>query len=587
MIFFFEKKEKNSFIALSFLLLITGFLEIITLISIGFFLKLIINLDYSSKNFIFNSIYNFYDFDRSKIPIYFGILLSTLLIISTLFNLFISWKTNKYISKLSSSLSRKIFLYYLYQDYSFHLVNGKDKLTKKITYDLDRIVNNIILVILTTITKAVSALFIILFLFYLNFLISLLVILVSSLFYLFFYVYIKKRLNKVGRILSITQNDKLKILQESFEGIKEIKLTNSYNSFLVKYSEIVDSYNKNYAEYQKISQLPRPILELISTLTIIFILLFLAKFYQNNIYLILPILGIYALAGLKTIPAVQSIFQAVTQIKAFIPSLDTIYEDILGYNKLNDKINIIKNEAFLNFKDSIILKNISYSYPFYNETKNNNILNDINLEIKKNQIVSIVGPNGSGKTTLINIICGILKPQVGQVFIDKLNLNGQNISLWQQKVGYVSQDVFLFDDTVLNNIIFGIKDKKFDYNNLHKIIEQIELDSFIKSLPDGINTKIGSNGIYLSGGQKQKISIARCLIRDVDIMILDEASSALDFHSEINFNNIIKNFIGKKTIIVITHKLDTIKNSDFIYLMENGKIKKCGSYNDVSKFLQK
>ena len=174
-----------------------------------------------------------------------------------------------------------------------------------------------------------------------------------------------------------------------------------------------------------------------------------------------------------------------------------------------------------------------------------------------------------------------MKPQAGDIFVDNLKLSNQNILLWQQKIGYVSQDIFLFEDTILNNIIFGVKDSKFDHRNLNKIIEQIELDSFIKSLPHGINTKIGSSGIHLSGGQKQKISIARCLIRNVEIIILVEASSALDFQSELNFNNIINNFIGKKTLVVITHKFNSIKNSDVIYLMENGKIKKSGNYNDI------
>jgi ABC-type multidrug transport system fused ATPase/permease subunit len=576
-IFFFEREEKSSLIILSFLLLINGLLEIITLVTIGLFLKVITDLDYSTNNFLLNNICIFFDLDRSKIPIYFGILLSFLLIISSLSNLFVNIKTYKYISKISSSLSKKVFLYYLYENYSYHLVNGKNKFIKKITYDLDRLVNGVILIMLTLVSKVVNALFIISFLFYLNFFISLLIIILLSSFYLIFYHYIKNKLNKIGIILTGAQKEQLKILQESFGGIKEIKLTNSYKPFLIKYSEIVDSYNKNFSEFQKISQLPRSIIELISVLTIIFIILVLTQFYNQDIYLFLPILGIYALAGLKTIPTIQSIFQGVTQIKTFIPSLDPIHEDILGYRKLTNQVNFNKNEGLLNFDDSVTLKNIFYHYPL----EKNNILENINLKIKKNQLISIVGPNGSGKTTLINLICGILKPQAGDIFVDNLKLSNKNILLWQQKIGYVSQDIFLFEDTILNNIIFGVKDSKFDHRNLNKIIEQIELDSFIKSLPHGINTKIGSSGIHLSGGQKQKISIARCLIRNVEIIILDEASSALDFQSELNFNNIINNFIGKKTLVVITHKFNSIKNSDVIYLMENGKIKKSGNYNDI------
>ena len=188
--------------------------------------------------------------------IYFGILLSFLLIISSFSNLFVNIKTYKYISKISSSLSKKVFLYYLYVNYSYHLVNGKNKFIKKITYDLDRLVNGVILTMLTLVSKVVNALFIISFLFYLNFFISLLIIILLSSFYLIFYHYIKNKLNKIGMILTGAQKDQLKILQESFGGIKEIKLTNSYKPFLIKYSEIVDSYNKNFSEFQKFLSYP-------------------------------------------------------------------------------------------------------------------------------------------------------------------------------------------------------------------------------------------------------------------------------------------------------------------------------------------
>ena len=379
--------------------------------------------------------------------------------------------------------------------------------------------------------------------------------------------------------MTTSQNKQFKVLQESMGGIKEIILTNSQDQFYNSYSSEVENYNKKYSDYLKITHLPRSILELLSVITIIFILIIITKFYGNNIYTFLPILGVYALAGLRTIPAAQTFFQGISQIKNCLPSSKIIYEDFAKYKVLQKKIDAVQNTNLLNFEKTIVLKNISYHYP----SIKNNIIKNINLTIKKNQLTSIIGPNGSGKSTLINIILGILKPQEGNIYIDQTELTNDNVITWQKKIGYVSQDIFLFNDTILNNITFGIKNQKFNIEDIEKIIKDSGLQSFINLLPEGINTRVGENGIYLSGGQKQKIAIARCLIRNAEIIILDEATSALDVQSESNLNDIIKNFINKKTLLVVTHKFENIKNSNIIFLMEEGSIKKSGKYDDVFK----
>ncbi len=577
--FFFEKKEKINFLFLSFYLLISGVLEVLNLLMIGLFLKAMSNPNYAVESFSLNNIFFFLDLNESNVQLYLAVALCVSLIVSSFFNLFINWKTYNYICDVSTKISRKIFFYYLYQDYSFHFLNEKSELIKKITYDLDRTINGIFLAILAIISKLVITIFIFCFLFYLNFFITILVISFLSLFYIIFFTFIKNKLSIIGNILTTSQNKQFKVLQESMGGIKEIILTNSQDQFYNNYSSEVENYNKKYSDYLKITHLPRSILELLSVITIIFILIIITKFYGNNIYTFLPTLGVYALAGLRTIPAVQTFFQGISQIKNCLPSSKIIYDDFAKYKVLQKKIDAVQNTNLLNFEKTVVLKNISYHYPLIK----NNIIKNINLTIKKNQLTSIIGPNGSGKSTLINIILGILKPQEGNIYIDQTELTNDNVITWQKKIGYVSQDIFLFNDTILNNITFGIKNQKFNIEDIEKIIKDSGLQSFINLLPEGINTRVGENGIYLSGGQKQKIAIARCLIRNAEIIILDEATSALDVQSESNLNDIIKNFINKKTLLVVTHKFENIKNSNIIFLMEEGSIKKSGKYDDVFK----
>lgn len=577
--FFFEKKEKINFLFLSVYLLISGVFEVLNLLMIGIFLKAVSNPNYAVESFSLNNIFFFLDFNESNVQLYLAVALCISLIVSSFFNLLINWKTYNYICDVSTKISRKIFFYYLHQDYSFHFLNEKSELIKKITYDLDRTINGIFLAILAIISKLVITIFIFCFLFYLNFFISILVISFLSLFYIIFFIFIKNKLSIIGNILTTSQNKQFKVLQESMGGIKEIILTNSQDQFYNNYSLEVENYNKKYSDYLKITHLPRSILELLSVITIIFILIIITKFYGNNIYVFLPTLGVYALAGLRTIPAVQTFFQGVSQIKNCLPSSKIIYEDFLKYKVLQKKIDAVQNTNSLNFQKTIVLKNISYHYPLVK----NNIIKNINLTIKKNQLTSIIGPNGSGKSTLINIILGILKPQEGNIYIDQTELTNDNVITWQKKIGYVSQDIFLFDDTIFNNISFGLNKTELKKIDIDQILKVSKLDIFIKKLPQGINTRIGENGVYLSGGQRQKIAIARCLIKDAEIIIFDEATSVLDFESENNLNNIILNYSNKKTLIIISHKFENIKNSDIIYFIEEGSIKKSGKYKDIFK----
>jgi ABC-type bacteriocin/lantibiotic exporter with double-glycine peptidase domain len=260
-----------------------------------------------------------------------------------------------------------------------------------------------------------------------------------------------------------------------------------------------------------------------------------------------------------------------------LPSLNLIYKDFEKSSNTKYEEKIKNNKSSIVFNKEIILKNISFSYPL----QKNNTINKVSLKIRKNQFTSIIGPNGSGKSTLVNIILGILNPQKGSLFIDNLELNQDNKYLWQKKIGYVSQDIFLFDDTIFNNITFGLNKTALEKIDIDQILKISKLDILIKQLPQGINTRIGENGVYLSGGQRQKIAIARCLIKDAEIIIFDEATSVLDFESENNLNNIILNYSNKKTLIIISHKFENIKNSDIIYFIEEGSIKKSGKYKDI------
>jgi ABC-type multidrug transport system fused ATPase/permease subunit len=276
------------------------------------------------------------------------------------------------------------------------------------------------------------------------------------------------------------------------------------------------------------------------------------------------------------------IFHNVSTIKGSMASLDSITTDLLQAIKTVNNFNkeLFENECHkFNFNKNIILKNVNFKY----SKQRNKTLNNLNLEIKKNQFVGIYGKNGSGKSTVINLILGLidLKQEEGHFLIDNKNLKNADLVSWQKNIGYVSQDIFLFDDTILENILFGIEHKNISSNRIDEVIHLANLEEFILGLPKKLDTKVGENGIFLSGGQKQKIAIARCLLKDPEVIILDEATSALDIESENNINQMLNKIIGKKTIIIVSHKKELLKKCNLIYYLKNGEVLDFGAYNKL------
>jgi len=275
------------------------------------------------------------------------------------------------------------------------------------------------------------------------------------------------------------------------------------------------------------------------------------------------------------IPAIQVIFQNLSLVRGSMVEFNSIKNDLI--NSKTDFLQEGPNSELI-FNNNLILDNISYNYL----SRDLLVVNNLSLEIKKNTLVSIIGPNGSGKSTIIHIILGLLSPINGKILVDNKEINTEQMLIaWQKKIGYVSQNIFLFNDTILNNIVFDIDSKNVKLEEVYKIIDFINLKEFIDSLPYGLNTKVGDNGIFLSGGQKQKIAIARCLIKNSEVIIFDEATSSLDPESEKSINDLIFKLRNSKTIINVTHRIDSLVKSDLIYYIKEGQLVAKGNYEEV------
>ena len=404
---------------------------------------------------------------------------------------------------------------------------------------------------------------IIILIFYINFFISSLTLLLFLLLTTVYYFLLKKRIYNYGLIRQQETASKIKILTETFNGIKDIKLKSIENFFIKIYDTAIHKFINASYKQGTLNELPKIIIELIFIFTIVIIVL-ISLFISYDLQKILPLLGFYVAASFKLMPCLSKILTNFQNIQSMKVSAELLNKEF----SLNKDYESVKMKEITNFKfkNEIKLNNISFSYNKTDTHENaeiKKILNNFSHAIKKETCVGIIGKSGKGKSTIVDLITGILSPNEGEVLVDQQNIKN-NIKGWQKCIGYVSQNIFLSDSTIKSNIALGIEPNKIDQNVLIKSAEDAKILSFINNLKDGFETQVGEKGVKLSGGQKQRLAIARELYRKPSLLILDEATSGLDIETE---NEILKGLekIKKEiTIIIVSHRENTVKNCDKI-----------------------
>ncbi|MDZ7793218.1 MAG: ATP-binding cassette domain-containing protein [Spirochaetia bacterium] len=321
-----------------------------------------------------------------------------------------------------------------------------------------------------------------------------------------------------------------------------------------------------------ISEIPRYLLETVAFGGIVVLLLFIL-YTEGQLDNAIPMIGLYALAGYRLMPSLQAVFRGVTSMRYNLPAVDLLYNHMYS----GRAIKVYDGDA-LSINEDITLNNITFSYP----NSKVPVIKDQTLTIKANTTVGFVGPTGCGKTTIIDIILGLLEPQSGELRIDGKKIEGKDIFRWQNTLGYVQQNIYLSDDTVAQNIAFGEKKESIYTTEVKRAASVANIDNFIESeLPYGYETVIGERGIRLSGGQRQRLGIARAVYKNPSVLILDEATSALDGFTEDAIMDAIKALSGQKTILMIAHRLTTLRECDQIFMLDKGKIVDKGTYEEL------
>ncbi len=556
---------KKKFILLFFFTLISVFLEVLSLGMIIPYLNAIINTE-DLKDFFSITQYTkyfFYKFNLNenlRLIIFLSLIFFIIIFIKFTYSIFFEWYKAFTNHKIQINLSNSLFKKYISQNYEFFLKKNTSEFHRSILTDIDQFsgtANQIILLIID-IFLVFGILFV---LFFTNPIVtvSLFVIFlfIGSIFFKFF----SSKSLRLGNMLNLKSQEKIKAMMQAFTGIQEIIIHNKRKFFYKYFKDI--SFESSHAnmKYTIISSLPKSFVELIVVSSFITLIVFVFLFDQNVEKFIVQ-LGFISVALIRLAPACYRIIQSTQRLKFTTKPVQNIYYELINNNKKTFEIEYSKD---LSYKNSIEFRNVSFSYDSVN------IIEDLNFEIKKNHFIGIVGSSGSGKTTLINVLSGILNLSSGEIFLDgeKIDTNTNN---WREKIGYVSQDVFILDETLKNNIAFGEYEEDINYEKLKYAIEISGLNSLVKQSPKSWNINLGENGSNISGGQIQRVGIARSLYRNPNILILDESTSSLDESTEKNIMKNILDLKGKITIIFVTHKLSLLKNCDKIFELKNKKL---------------
>ena len=493
-------------------------------------------------------------------------LLLIVFLLKNIFLLFFHKKKINFAQDLAALMSKKLYSKYIKKNYIYFTNKNSSELIRNITGEANLFSLGIVFSLINLMSDLIIFTSVIIFLFIYNFTASIIATTTILAFGFAILLFQQKKLKSWGRMRMFHSNAIIKLIQESFGNIKEIILSNNFDYLINKFSFHTMENAKAGKKKDFYFIVPRPILEVIVVFMMMILVYVFLKDNQSTSEIFI-IIGVFSFASIKLIPATTNIMRSVQGLKYNSPSLDTLYDELK--NSAEDiKILNIQNHSYNNFNfDKIEMKNVSFCYP----EKDEQVLKDINLEISKGDKVGFLGETGSGKTTLINLIAGLVSPSTGEVLINNEDIS-KKIKIWQDNIGYVSQNVYLADQSLAFNITFKNPEKQIDKKRIEYLINILNLNDYIKSQSDGLDTAVGENGIKLSGGQLQRIGIARALYSKPNILILDEATNALDLETQ---DFVIKNIYAemeKKTIISISHDINSLKKCSKIFKLINNKI---------------
>ena len=564
----FDRKDKIKLVGLAILMVIGSVLELLAVAVFNPFIEVLMQTS-SIEDDSFLKLF-FTHIHLNGIEQYLVVLSALIAVIYLVKNIYLSFLQNVILSfsyTTRMNLATRLLTTYMNEPYTFHLSKNIAEMQRCLQSDTSQFMSLINSCLQLTV-EMVTCLALAAYLFHTSHSITVVIGVLLLLCIGLFFMISKKVSSRLGRQ---NENYNAKLFQwinQSLGGIKELKILQREEYF-------IDSYKTNYKKLiwgarvnELIAALPKYIVETVAMVGLVFAIIIKLLFGHGALETFIPQIAVFAVAAFRLLPSVGRVNAYINSIMYNKASLDMIYDDLKEID--SEPVQEIewqeKKEKWI-FTKGVTVEHVSYHYP----DSDVEVLHDISLEIPKGKTVALIGPSGAGKTTLADIILGLLPPVSGVVRMDQHNVY-ENLRSWREKQGYIPQSIYLSDDTIRNNVAFGIYEAQIDDNAIWKALEKAQLKEFVQGLENGLDTYVGDRGVRLSGGQRQRIGIARALYHDPEILVLDEATSALDSSTEQAVMESIESLQGLKTMIIIAHRLTTIKNADLVYEVSGGNV---------------
>jgi len=487
---------------------------------------------------------------------------------------FTSWAALRFVWGTHHRLANRLLRGYLAQPYAFFTQRNTANLHNSILYEVNASVGGVLLPMLNFVARSLVTIAILGLIVAVNPVLAVAVVFVLGGAYAGVYLGVQRQQSRLGRTLVAANKERYKVTAETFGGIKDVKVLQREDAFAARFEAPSLRYTRAIAVNGVISALPRYLLETLAFGGIVAIVLYYLQ-AGSNAAQVLPALSLYAVAGYRLMPALQHVFSALASIRFNRAALDDLTADLRQFPAA---LAGDTDASPLALRAEIRFEAVYFRYPGAAGWA----LEGASLSIPRNQTIGLVGGSGSGKTTLVDLLLGLYEPEQGRILIDDVPLSADLVPAWRRQVGYVPQQIFLSDDTVAANIAFGVPAREIDAARVEQAARIAQLHDFVQQLPSGYETVIGERGVRLSGGQRQRIGIARALYRDPAVLIMDEATSSLDGATEEDVMQAIRILAGKKTVILIAHRLTTVEECDRVYLLDAGRIVDHGTLQELA-----
>jgi ATP-binding cassette, subfamily B, bacterial PglK len=573
----FDRVERRRFWVLTGVMVLVAASEIIGMSAVLMLLNVLSAPDMVKTQPALKAVYEVFGFDSTfTFQVALAAAVMAVVVGGLAIKAFGTYATTRFSMMRGYTVSTKLLSAYLSQPYTWFLNRNSAELGKNVLIEVDGLVARVFLPCLKLVANALLVVAILCFLMLVDPLVTLFSGGVLGLGYALIYLRFRVRLQKLGEDMIDSYEARYVVAQEATGGIKDVKLMGLEASYVRTFGEASRKTAQSASTVGVLQELPRYLLEALTFGTLLALILLLLVKSGGNITEIVPTLGVIAFSTMRLLPSLQQIYHGLVALRSATTILDTIVTDMAATPQL--PIAEASNARPMTLEKALELKDVGFSYAATERPT----LRGVDLVIPARTTVGIVGGTGAGKTTLVDLILGLLTPDTGEILVDGTRVSGETLRAWQKTLGYVPQSIFLTDDTIASNIAFGVPKDEIDMAVVERVARTAALHDFVMSdLPQGYQTLVGERGVRLSGGQRQRIGIARALYRDPTLLIMDEATSALDNITERVVMDAVQNIRADKTIILIAHRLSTVRTCDTIFLMERGQLVAQGSYDEL------